>query len=270
LPPTADVASSTAPVATSGPITQGAMAILVTPIACSCMACCSMLGGLSSEAGSTGRASRAASSTEVTLAMPDASGPPTVTTRIPSAEVVMLNMRTRSARARPASASRMCSTSASSALVLNTSEMQALAPLAEMASRMVRIVAGCADASSGTTIADGAPAGRLAAASARTARMPSGSPWLAVSAFARRISSAGLSSPMMDAISAAGPVRASPPMHGTASTSAGEPSGRLDGTARRCRPPGCISRGVGCRTGKPAPDWRAGRPAEGSRTSVTL
>jgi len=47
----------------------------------------------------------------------------------------MLNMRTRSARASPASASRWCSASARSALVLNTSAMHALAPVAAIASR---------------------------------------------------------------------------------------------------------------------------------------
>ena len=55
----------------------------------------------------------------------------------------MLNMRTRSARASPASASRWCSASASSALVLYTSPMCALAPLVVMASRTARKLAGC-------------------------------------------------------------------------------------------------------------------------------
>src|SRR5580693_7805723 len=54
--------------------------------------------------------------------------------------------------------------------------MCALAPLAAMASRSARIVAGCGPTTSGTTTAEGAPAGRRAAASARTARIPVGSP----------------------------------------------------------------------------------------------
>src|SRR6202007_2505156 len=79
---------------------------------------------------------------------------------MPSAEVVMLNMRTRSARARPASASRWCSASASSALVLNTSPMYALAPLVAMASRTAWKLAGCGVTTCGITTAEGAPAGR--------------------------------------------------------------------------------------------------------------
>jgi len=72
-----------------------------------------MEGLASSEAAITGSASRAASRNAVTLAVPTASSPPTVAKMMPSAEVVMLNMRTRSARASPASASRWCSASAS-------------------------------------------------------------------------------------------------------------------------------------------------------------
>jgi len=99
-------------------MTHGARAILVTPMPSSWAAASSMEGLASSEAATTGSASRAASRNAVTLAVPTASSPPTVAKMMPSAEVVMLNMRTRSARARPASASRWCSASASSALVL--------------------------------------------------------------------------------------------------------------------------------------------------------
>ena len=249
LAPMAEAASSMTPVSASGPITHGAMATLVTPIAWSCAACCSMLGALSSEAGRTGSVSRAASSTAVTLAMPTASWPPTLTTMIPSADVVMLNMRTQSARASPASASRMCSASASSALVLTTSATQAFAPLAAMASFSAVMTAGCGPVISGITTAANA-SGRLAAASATTL--------LTSATFASWTSSAGLSRLRIVAISLAGPPSASSLPLGTARISAGDPSGRLAGTARRCRPPGCTSRAVGWRTGKPELDRRGG------------
>jgi hypothetical protein len=84
-----------------------------------------------------------------------------------------------------------------------------------------------------------------------------------LSTFARRTSRAGLSRPRMDPISAAVPDSASSLAFGTARTSAGDPSGRVAGTARRCRPPGCTSRPIGRRTGKPDADWRAGNPSSG-------
>ena len=71
----------------------------------------------------------------------------------------MLNMRTRSARASPALASRWCSASASSALVLYTSPICALTPVAAIASRSARNDSGCGVTSSGTITADGAPRG---------------------------------------------------------------------------------------------------------------
>ena len=206
-----------------------------------------MVGLASSDAATTGSASRAASRKAVTLAVPTASSPPTVARMMPSAEVVMLNMRTRSARASPASASRWCSASASSALVLKTSPMCALAPLAAMASRSSRMVAGYGVTTCGTTTAEGAPAGRLAAASARTARIPAGSPRPPWSIRAVRTSRAGLSTRSTVAMSAVGPVRPSSPTFGTASTSAGAPSGRLAGIGRRWRPPGAISLACGWR-----------------------
>jgi hypothetical protein len=176
LAPTAAATPSMAAGSTSGPITHGASAIRLTPMSSSRAAASSTLGLASSDAASTGRASRAASSTAVTLAVPTASSPPTVIKMMPSAEVVMLNMRTRSARASPASASRWCSASASSALVLKTSPMCALTPVAAMASRSVRNASACGVTSCGTITAEGAPAGRRAAASASTARIPAGSP----------------------------------------------------------------------------------------------
>ena len=249
LAPMAAAALSMAAGSASGPIRHGARAIRLTPISSSLIAASSTLGLASSEAASTGRASRAASSTAVTLAVPTASSPPTVARMMPSAEVVMLNIRTRSARARPASASRWCSASASSALVLNTSPMCAFTPVAAIASRSARNDSGCGVTSCGTITADGAPAGRRAAASASTARIPSGSPrppWLIRAA---RTSRAGLSTRSTVAMSAVGPVRPSPLTLGTARMSAGAPSGRLAGTARRWRPPGWTSRACGCRTG---------------------
>jgi hypothetical protein len=287
LAPMAAAAPSMAAGSASGPITHGARAIRLTPMSSSRAAASSMLGLVSRDAASTGRASRAASSTAVTLAVPTASSPPTVTRMMPSAEVVMLNMRTRSARASPASASRWCSASASSALVLNTSPMRALTPVAAMASRSARNVSGCGVTSCGTITADGAPAGRRAAASASTDRIPAGSPRPPWSILAVRTSSAGLSTRSTVAMSAVGPVRPSSPTLGTARTSAGAPSGRLAGTGRRWRPPGWTSRACGCRTGN-APGgggsgsgcgwcWsgisragrRAGRPAGKSDTSLT-
>ena len=169
----------------------------------------------------------------MTLAVPTASSPPTVARMMPSAEVVMLNMRTRSARASPASASRWCSASASSALVLNTSPMCALAPLAVMASRTARMLAGCGVTTCGTTTAEGTPAGRLAAASASTARIPAGSPRPPWSIRAVRTSRAGLSTRSTVAISPVAPARPPSPTSGTARTRAGALSGRLAGIGRR-------------------------------------
>src|SRR2546430_2147980 len=54
--------------------------------------------------------------------------------------------------------------------------MYAVAPLAVMASRTARILAGCGVTTCGITTAEGEPAGRLAAASASTARIPARSP----------------------------------------------------------------------------------------------
>ncbi len=53
----------------------------------------------------------------------------------PSAAVTMLNNRTRSARARPDSASRICSASAIMALELMKPLMMAFVPLSATASR---------------------------------------------------------------------------------------------------------------------------------------
>ena len=119
----------------SGPMKHGAMASRLTPISFSRSTPSCTDGALSVDAVMTGSASRAASSTEVTLAAAAASGPPTVAMSTPSAAVTMLNSRTRSARARPDSASRMCSTSAIIALELMKPLMMAFVPLAATAAR---------------------------------------------------------------------------------------------------------------------------------------
>ena len=155
---------------------HGATARRLTPISFSRIAPSWTDGAVSMEAVMTGSASRAASSTEVTLAIAAASGPPTVAMRTPSAAVTMLNSRTRSARARPASASRMCSTSAIIALELTKPLTMALVPLAATASRSLRITGGLTVAISGITTAHGVgavgpPRGRVGEDGAQVGRV---------------------------------------------------------------------------------------------------
>ena len=117
---------------------HGAIASRLTPISFSRIAPSWTVGALSIDAVMTGSASRAASSTEVTLADAAPLGPPTVAMRTPSAAVTMLNRRTRSARARPASASLMCSASAIIAFELRNPLTMAFTPLAATDSRSLR------------------------------------------------------------------------------------------------------------------------------------
>ena len=185
----------------------------------------------------------------MTLAVAAASGPPTVAIRMPSAAVTMLNSRTRSARARQASASRMCSTSAIIALELVNPLMTAFTSLAITASRSLRSTGGFGVTSKGMTTAQGAPAGRRAAASASTARMSDGSLRPPPSSRAARTSTAGLSTRSTAVSSLTGPAARSVSLPGTASTRAGALCGRLAGTGRRCRPAGRGGRTACCLTG---------------------
>ena len=113
------------------------------------------------------------------------------------------------------------------------SPMYAVAPLVVMASRTARKLAGCGVTTCGITTAEGEPAGRLAAASASTARIPAGSPRPPASIRAVRTSRAGLSTRSTVVISAVTPPRPSSPASGTARTRAGALSGRLAGIGRR-------------------------------------
>ena len=176
----------------------------------------------------TGNASRAASITAVTFVAWAASGPPTVATMMPSAAVTMLNSRTRSARARPASASRMCSASATRPLELMKPLTRALDPavrdhLAQLADqgRMRRDDQRDDDGDQAAALVtercDGGEHG-ADALRARPGRRRSGR---------RARPPTGLSTRMMVSRSATEPEVRSVPMPGTAMTSAGASWDRL-------------------------------------------
>jgi hypothetical protein len=145
----------------------------------------------------------------------------------------MLNRRTRSARASPASASLMCRASAIIAFELRKPLTMAFTPLAATDSRSRLTTGGLTVAISGITTAQGGPSGRRVATSASTARRSEGSPGPPPSMRAARTSTAGLSTRRMAVSSPAGPEVRSVSLPGTASTRAGAVCGRLAGTARR-------------------------------------
>ncbi len=154
--------------------------------------------------------------------------PPTVPRMTPSTGLETFSRRTRSARARPRSARRMCRTSASSGWGPSASVTTAPEPAAATALPISANTTGSSQVSRGTTTAS-RPEGRESARSVT---------------LVRRTSICGLSTRTTAAISSATPV--TPP--GVASTSIGASGGKDVGTGRRCRPP--PGRGERSRTGR--------------------
>src|SRR6266516_2814814 len=178
--PVAAQAASSSPGSFSGPITHGAMASRDAPAACSRATAASRLARSPSEAGTAGTASRDESSTAATPAAFAASSPPSASTMMPLAGLVIVRPLVREARASPASASRACRASAISGCgpsgeVSKVGMAAAVTALASAVSER-----GCGPASSGTMTdgwVGGCPSGPGAASiSVRLRTEPSGSP----------------------------------------------------------------------------------------------